>query len=213
MPSPDAAPIPAVILAGGEGRRLGGVDKAFVPLGGRALIEQVVARLAHQVAAIAISANGDPERFARLGLPVLPDPVAGRPGERRGPLAGLLAGLDWAAADWPEARRLLTVPVDCPFLPTDLAARLAAAGGAGEVVLAASGGRRHPVAALWPVGLAASLRTGLGDGSLRKVEAFALAQPHKAVEWSTAPFDPFLNINTAEDLAAATALLGAPLGR
>lgn len=209
MSSIDAAPIPAVILAGGAGRRLGGLDKAFVPLGGRALIEHVVARLAHQVAAIAISANGDPERFARLGLPVLPDSIEGLPG----PLAGLLAGLDWAAAAWPEARRLLTVPVDCPFLPADLAARLAAAGGAGEVMLAASGGRLHPVAALWPIGLAAALRAGLGDGSLGKVEAFALARPHKVVEWPAAPFDPFLNVNTAEDLAAAAALLGPPLGR
>lgn len=201
--------IPAVILAGGAGRRLGQVDKALVALGHRPLIAHVVARLAPQVGALAISANCDPDRFGRLGLPVLPDTVPGRPG----PLAGLLAGLDWAAAAHPAARRLLTVPVDCPFLPVDLVARLAAKAGAGEVALAASSGRRHPVVALWPLALAAKLRAGLADGSLRKVEAFAMGEPHVVVAWPGQPLDPFFNINTAEDLAAAEALLAPPLGR
>jgi molybdopterin-guanine dinucleotide biosynthesis protein A len=195
--------IPAVILAGGLGRRLGGVDKALVPLAGKPLIAHVVDRLAPQVSALAISANGDPDRFDRLGLPVLPDPVPDRPG----PLAGVLAGLEWARVAHPEARRLLSVPVDCPLLPADLMARLAAAGGEDAVVMAASGGRRHPVVALWPVRLAPALRAGLTDGTARKVEAFAGGGSQAVVEWPIAPFDPFLNINTAEDLAAAAALL------
>lgn len=195
--------IPAVILAGGAGRRLGSVDKALVMLGSQPLIAHVAARLERQVAALAISANGDPDRFGRLGLPVLPDATPDRPG----PLAGLLAGLDWVRAVHPAARRLLTVPVDCPFLPPDLAARLAAAGSEDAVVMAASGGRRHPVIALWPVKLAAALQAGLADGSLRKVEAFGAAGSHAVVEWPAAPFDPFFNVNTAADLATAEALL------
>ena len=198
--------LPAVILAGGAGRRLGGVDKALVALEGRPLIAHVVDRLAGQVSALAISANGDPERFGRLGLPVLPDPVPDRPG----PLAGVLAGLDWARAAYPKAPRLLTVPVDCPLLPADLVARLLAAGDDDHVVMAASGGKRHPVVALWPVGLATALRAGLRDGTLRKVETFGAARPHAVVEWPTVPFDPFFNVNTPKELVSVAALRAIP---
>jgi molybdopterin-guanine dinucleotide biosynthesis protein A len=195
--------VPAVILAGGRATRLGGSDKAFVPLGGRPLIDHVLARLRPQASALAISANGDPARFAALGLPVLADTVPGFPG----PLAGLLAGIEWLRETRPSALALLTVPVDCPVLPGDLAARLHAAA-AGRIAIAASGGRRHPVAALWPVGIADALRAGLTDGGIRMVEAFALSRPHVTVDWPTEPFDPFLNINTPADLAAAGRFAG-----
>lgn len=187
--------VPAVILAGGLARRMGGGDKGLRPFGSGTVLSAVLARLAPQAAPVALNANGDPARFATLGLPVLPDPVPGHPG----PLAGLLAAMDWAGGLGAEA--VLTVPGDAPFLPRDLAARLRAAGAPS---VAASGGRTHPVAGLWPVRLAPLLREGLAQG-LRRVEAFAQAQGAVRAEFDPEPGgpDPFLNLNTPEDLEAA----------
>ncbi|EYD76881.1 Molybdopterin-guanine dinucleotide biosynthesis protein MobA [Rubellimicrobium mesophilum DSM 19309] len=190
---PDAPP--AVVLAGGLARRMGGGDKPLLPFGGGTVLSAVLARLAPQAGPLAINANGDPARFAAHGLPILLDPVEGHPG----PLAGVLAAMLWARSL--GAATILTVPGDAPFLPTDLAARLTLAG---APAFATSGGRPHPIAALWPSALAGVLRQDLADG-LRRVQAFATAHGARPVEFPS-PLDgpdPFLNLNTPEDLARA----------
>lgn len=192
--------VAGIVLAGGRATRMGGGDKALRPLGGQPVLAHVIARLAPQVQALALSANGDPARFAAFGLPVLADPLPGFPG----PLAGVLAGLDWAAGRGESA--LVSVAGDTPFLPPDLVARLQAAG---PVALAASpaGGqmRRHPTVALWPVALREALRAALARGE-HKVGRFLAEHGARAAEFA-APPDPFFNINTPEDLARAQSLL------
>ncbi len=199
----------AVILAGGAGRRMGGADKAAIRLAGRPLLSHVMARLGPQVAAMVLSANGDPGRFAAFGLPVLTDPLPDRPG----PLAGILAALGWAQERWPEIADLLVVPVDTPFLPGDLRARLdAARRAAGRLMaIAASAGRPHPTVALLPVdpALADDLAARLARGERRVGDFFARHQA--AIADYGRPFpDPFRNLNTPADLAAAEAALDRP---
>ena len=194
--------VAGVILAGGLSRRMGGGDKALLPLGDRPMLAHVIDRLAPQVAAgaMAINANGDGGRFAAFGLPVLPDAVAGF----AGPLAGVLTAMEWAAATQPEVTHVLTVGGDTPFLPPDLAARLRQATEAGATIAcAASGGRRHPVVALWPVDLAAALRRALVEEHVRRVETWLDRHRTTAVDWPDAPDDPFFNVNRPDDLAAA----------
>lgn len=188
-----------VILAGGDGRRMGGADKALLPLGGETLVDHVLARVAPQVAELALSANGDAARFARLRLPVLADAA------RLGPLSGVLAGLRWAAAAGADA--VVTAPVDAPFLPCDLVPRLhmAAEGSAQGLAVAASGGRLHPTFGLWPVALLAPLAAFLDSGAKPKVMDFALA--HGAATADFPDDGAFANLNTPEDLARAEAAL------
>jgi molybdopterin-guanine dinucleotide biosynthesis protein A len=191
-------PLPAVILAGGLSRRMGGGDKPLLRLHGRPLLAHVVARLAPQAGPLAINANGDPARFSAYGLPVLPDPVLGHPG----PLAGILAALLWAKTLGAPA--VLTAPGDAPFLPFDLLHGLSE----GDLpAIAASRGRPHPVVGLWPVTFEAPLRKTLAQGRLRVLD-FALAQGARVVDFPI-PDDgrePFLNLNTPQDLAAARLL-------
>lgn len=188
-------PIAGLILAGGEGRRMGGADKALLPFAGGTLLSAVQARLAPQVGRLALSANGDPARFADFGLPVLADLSP----ERLGPMAGLARGLAWAAgagADW-----LATVAVDAPFLPPDLVARLSAPGG---LAIAASGGRIHPTFGLWPVRLGPAVDAALAGGE-RRIGQWALAQGAVVVEFAAGAADPFQNLNSPDDLARAEA--------
>ncbi len=202
----DVTDAAAVILAGGRAQRMGGGDKPLRLLAGQPLLAHVLARVAPQAGAVAISANGDPARFAAFGLPVLADPAADYPG----PLAGILAGMVWARAA--GFALLLSVPGDTPFLPRDLAARLAAARmPAARVAFAASGGRTHPVAGLWPVDLADDLAVALA-GPDRSVARFAAHYGVAVAEFAVAPFDPFLNINTPADLAAAELLASGGAG-
>lgn len=189
----------AVILAGGLARRMGGGDKPLVRLAGRPLIAHVLERLAPQVSALVVNANGAPGRFAAFGLPVVPDGVPDHPG----PLAGVLAGLEWAVAHRPDVGAVLSVPGDAPFLPADLVSRLAAAG---APAFAASAGQSHPTVALWPVALAPALRAALVEEGLRKVGAFAARHGAIRVEWPVGPVDPFFNANTPDDLATAARL-------
>ncbi|GGH35193.1 molybdenum cofactor guanylyltransferase [Cribrihabitans marinus] len=204
-----------VILAGGLASRMGGGDKGRLELGGQSLILRVIDRLAPQVAALALNANGDPSRFADLGLPVLPDSIAGHVG----PLAGVLAGLDWAAGQGAEA--IVTAAADTPFLPCDLVPRLllASEGQAHPLVLAATRGSaetrsksrsgliRHPTFGLWPVALREDLRAAL-LGGLKKVVLWTDAHDgREALFPSEDGFDPFFNVNTPEDLRRAEALL------
>ncbi|MCC7428447.1 MAG: molybdenum cofactor guanylyltransferase MobA [Alphaproteobacteria bacterium] len=204
-------PTAALILAGGQARRMGGGDKPLIGLGGYPILYHIVYRLRTQAPEpigpdlIAISANGDPARFATFGLPVLPDGAH----EGEGPLAGVLAGLLWAQAHPRRPSRLLTLPGDTPFLPADLLVRLCAVRAeTGEaVVRAVSAGRRHHALALWEVDEAPALEAWLAQGRQRRMEAFASAIGVADALFSADPYDPFLNINTPEDLAAAEALL------
>ncbi len=188
-----------VILAGGEGRRMGGADKALIPLAGQSLLSRCIARLEPQVEALAISANGDAARFAGFGLPVLPD------AQSLGPLSGLLAALRWASAR--GATAVVSASVDSPFLPGDLAPRLclAAESAAWGVALVECAGRMHPTFGLWPVSAQDELAAFLASGAKPRVLDFARAQSAAA-----APFpdpDAFMNINTPDDLTRAETLI------
>jgi molybdopterin-guanine dinucleotide biosynthesis protein A len=190
-----------LVLAGGLARRMGGGDKALLQIGGVTILERVLDRLRPQCTAIVLNANGDPARFAATGLPVVADDVPGF----AGPLAGILAGLDWAAKHRPDVEWVVSVPGDCPFLPRDLAARLHQARAAANFPLACakSGDWRHPVAALWQVGLRQDLRHALVDEDLRKIEVWTGRHGVAIAEWPAAPVDPFFNVNTPEDAAKA----------
>ena len=193
-----------VVLAGGLARRMGGGDKPLRPLGGRPLLAHVLERFAPQVAAVALNANGDAGRFAAFGLPVVADGVPGF----AGPLAGVLAGLDWAAVerlDW-----VASAPGDSPFVPDDLVERLHAARDAAGLPLACawSGGQAHPPIGLWPVALREDLRAALLAGE-RKIDRWTARRGVAAAAWDAAPLDPFFNANTPEELAEAERLLQA----
>jgi len=202
---PDSGVV-AVVLAGGQARRMGGGDKGLVALAGRPMLAHVLERIRPQAGAVALSANGDPARFAAWHLPVLADAdVSEPPG---GPLAGVLAGMRWAAHAHPEAALLLSVPTDTPLLPPDLVARLQAArqAEAAAITCAASRGRLHPVVALWPVALADTLAAALATG-VRGVHRFAAAQGLAVAAFPADAADPFENVNDPAALAAVEALL------
>ena len=198
-----APPTFGLVLAGGLARRMGGGDKARIEIGGVSILDRVLARLSGQCVDIIINANGDPERFADTGCTVVPDNVPGHPG----PLAGILAGLDWLAAQDNGVEWLLSVPGDCPFLPEDLVehlhfARVRLGAGVG-LACARSGEWRHPVVGLWPLALRASLRQALVEEGLRKIEVWTARHGVAVADWSTEPADPFLNVNTPEDAERA----------
>ncbi|KPQ04748.1 MAG: molybdopterin-guanine dinucleotide biosynthesis protein MobA [Rhodobacteraceae bacterium HLUCCA12] len=195
-----------VILAGGQATRMGGGDKGLRVVAHARLMDHVIDRLAPQVAALAINANGDPARLAEFGLPILPDTVPDHPG----PLAGVLAGLDWAAGQ--GARAIVTAAADTPFFPRDLVARLQAAAGPSGLALAASPDaegtiRRHPTFGLWPVDLRADLRAALAQG-LRKIVLWTDRHGAGQAVFPSDPFDPFFNVNTPEDILRAQELAG-----
>ena len=193
--------IAGIVLAGGLSRRMGGGDKSLKLLAGRPLLAHIVERVRPQVVDLALNANGDAARFAQFGLPVVADSVP----DFAGPLAGVLAGLDWAAAHVPGATHVASFAGDAPFLPRDLVARLAAALADGRHALAcaASGGRAHPVFGLWPVALREALRRAVAEEGIRKVDAWTSRYDLAAVEFATVPLDPFFNANEPHDLADA----------
>jgi molybdopterin-guanine dinucleotide biosynthesis protein A len=192
-----------LVLAGGLARRMGGGDKARIKIGGATILDRVLATLSGQCTDIIINANGDPERFADTGCTVVADSVPGF----AGPLAGILAGLDWLAAQHNGVEWMVSVPGDCPFLPDDLVERLHAARrqlGAGvPLACARSGEWRHPVVGLWPLALRASLRKALVEEDLRKIEVWTARHGVAIAEWPDQPIDPFFNVNTPEDAARA----------
>jgi molybdenum cofactor guanylyltransferase len=193
-----------VILAGGRASRMGGGDKALLPFGTSTLLDHVIARFSPQVEDLAINANGDPSRFKQYSLPVIADST----GDFLGPLAGILAGLEWAATY--GGSHIVTVAADTPFLPLDLVPRLllAAEVTGRPVVLASTNGTdRHPTFGLWPVHLKDDLARSLGSGT-RKVTDWADRHGTAIADFSTKGADPFFNINTPQDLAAALAQLG-----
>jgi molybdenum cofactor guanylyltransferase len=189
-----------VVLAGGLARRMGGGDKPLRLLGGRPLLDHVLERLRPQVAATILNANGDPGRFAAYGLPVVPDGLPDHPG----PLAGVLAALDWAAEHRPDLPWVLSVAGDGPFLPLDLAARLhtARAEAGAPLACACSAGQTHPPIAIWPTSLRDDLRAALLAGE-RKIDRWTTRHGIAHAGWPTEPFDPFFNANAPEDLAEA----------
>ncbi len=187
-----------VILAGGLATRMGGGDKGLLTLGDAPILSHVISRLSPQVSAIALNANGDPARLARFGLPVIPDSLPGHPG----PLAGVLAGLDWAAGQ--GGTHIVTAAADTPFFPDDLTARLTAAHP--DLALAASPSGRQPTFGLWPVVLRDDLRAAL-QGGLRKVVLWTRAHNAGTAEFPSD--DAFFNVNTPADLATARAMQAA----
>jgi molybdopterin-guanine dinucleotide biosynthesis protein A len=194
----------AVVLAGGLARRMGGGDKPLRRVGGRPLLDHLLARLAPQVPAVILNANGDPARFAAYGLPVVPDGLPDHPG----PLAGILAALDHAAEVHPTLPWVVSITGDAPFIPADLVEKLHAARAAAEMPLACapSGGRTHPPIGLWPVALREELRAALLGGE-RKIDRWTARFGCAPADWPTEPFDPFFNANAPEDLAFAERLL------
>jgi molybdopterin-guanine dinucleotide biosynthesis protein A len=197
-------PTPGILLAGGLARRLGGGDKPMHNIAGSRILDRVIARLRPQCDGLILNANGDPARFASFGLPVTADSVADFPG----PLAGILAGLDWAAAHRPDVAFVLSAAADCPFLPRDLVLRLHQARKEknAQLVFAVSGGQTHHVIGLWSIGLREELRHALVTENVRKVESWTARYQLATVSWPTEPLDPFFNANTAEDLADAERL-------
>jgi molybdopterin-guanine dinucleotide biosynthesis protein A len=199
-----ATEVVGAILAGGLARRMGGGDKALARVAGRPILSHVIERLAPQVDALILNANGDARRFAEFALPVVPDSVAGFPG----PLAGVLAALEWTLAQRPNARFVMTAAGDTPFVPLDLVMRLTAAATAerADLAVAASGGRTHPVFGLWPVAAAPALRQAIVEEEIRKVDRFSARYRVATVAFDDATDDPFFNINAPDDLDEAERL-------
>ncbi|MEJ0094819.1 MAG: molybdenum cofactor guanylyltransferase MobA [Methylocella sp.] len=194
-----------ILLAGGRAQRMGGGDKSLRLIGGASILERVIAKMALQCAGLVLNANGDPAKFEAFHLPIVADDLPGF----KGPLAGILAGLDWVAERRSDLAFAVSAPTDTPFLPDDLVARLQAAReeNSADIACAASGGGTHPVVALWPVSIRTDLRRALVDEDLRKVDRFAQRYKIAYAEWPTEPFDPFFNANAPADLAAAETIV------
>ncbi|MGF1610509.1 MAG: molybdenum cofactor guanylyltransferase MobA [Kiloniellales bacterium] len=204
------AKVAGVLLAGGLSRRMGGGDKCMRPLGGKTILARVIERARPQVEALVLNANGDPARFAGFGLPVAADVVEGY----AGPLAGVLTGLEWAAANASGCRWVASVACDAPFLPADLVERLLAAveGGGADMACAASHGRAHPVFGLWPLRLRDALRRAMVEEEIRKVDLWTARYRLATVDFpdvalNGAAIDPFFNTNRPEDLEEAERLI------
>jgi molybdopterin-guanine dinucleotide biosynthesis protein A len=200
----DHPPTLGLVLAGGLARRMGGGDKALIEIGGVSILDRVLACLSAQCTGIIINANGDPARFADTGVPVIPDNVPDYPG----PLAGILAGLDWLAGQDNGVEWMVSVPGDCPFLPDDLVEKLHQArrsmGTGVPLACARSGAWRHPTVGLWPLALRADLRKALVEEGLRKIEVWTARHGIAIADWPDQPIDPFFNVNTPEDAERAT---------
>ncbi len=202
--------VAGVLLAGGLARRMGGGDKGLSVLGGRPMMDRIIERVRPQVSTLILNANGDGERFAGYGLDVVPDVIEGF----AGPLAGVLTGLEWAAANAPGVQWVATFAIDAPFVPMDLVERLtkALADDGADLACACSNGRAHPVFGLWPVHLAGDLRRAMIDEDMRKIDRWTARYHLVEVDFSAKPFDPFFNINAPDNLAEAERLLSTERG-
>lgn len=199
--------VAGVIVAGGQSRRWGGGDKFLAPVGGKTLLQHVIDRVEIQVRMLILNANGSAPEYGGLGMTVISDNVKGD----RGPLAGVLTGLDWVRENLPGVKWVMTVPSDAPFLPADLAERLLASVNdeRADMGCVMSGGRTHPVIGLWPVALCDQLRHDLTINDVRKVDAWTASYKVAYPAWSVEPVDPFFNINTRDDLESAESLIAA----
>lgn len=202
--------IAGVLLAGGLARRMGGGDKCLVELAGRPLLAHIIDRMAPQTPHLAINANGDPQRFADFDLPVIADTVEGF----AGPLAGILAGLEWVSATQPDASHMVSVATDTPFFPSDLVERLDQGARMADcsLAVAVSAARTHPVFGLWPVALLEDLRMAVAHEGLRKVDTWTARHGVAEVVFGASDGDPFFNINAPEDMAEAEARLATQPG-
>jgi len=202
--------VAGVLLAGGQARRMGGGDKCLRELGGKTLLAHTIERVRPQVKTLVLNANGDLERFAEYGLPVIPDVVDGF----AGPLAGVLTGLEWVRANAPNCPWMLSAPTDAPFLPDDLVETMKDAVDElfADMACAMSNGRNHPVVGLWPVRLAGALRKALVEEDIRKIDVWTARYRLAEVEFPADPVDPFFNANRPEDLAEAERLLAKAAG-
>lgn len=200
----DQPPTAGVILAGGLARRMGGGDKTMRMVGGRAILDHVTERFSSQCEFVLLNANGDPSRFSSFHLPVIPDSVPGY----RGPLAGVLAALNWTADHRPGVEWVVSVSGDCPFLPRDLVRRFheAVSKESAQLAVAASAGQVHPVIGLWCVDLRHELEHALLVEEIRKIDRWTSQYRTATVYWSAEPVDPFFNTNTLEELAEAERL-------
>lgn len=204
-------PTAAILLAGGRATRMGGGDKGFKTLGDTPILARVIAKLRPQCGALIINANGDPSRFSAYSLPVVSDDIEGF----AGPLAGILAGLDFIAMHLPEVKFVLSVATDTPFLPSDLIDRLQAARlqDDADLACATSGGSVHHVIALWPVAIRDDLRKALTEDDIRAVQRFTGRYKVAHADWPVTPYDPFFNANEPADLAKAERILTSTLER
>lgn len=198
-------PTVGVVLAGGLARRMAGADKPLLPIGGRTLLSRVVDRLGPQCDAIILNGNGPSDRFAATPLPIVPDPIPDLPG----PLAGVLAAMEWAAAFRSAIRWVVSAPCDTPFLPHDLVLRLheARAASGQPVACATSGNRIHHAVALWPTDLRQELHEALTQRGAQSIRGWANSHGVAHADWPSEPLDPFFNVNTLEDLAEAEAMV------
>ena len=203
------SPIVGVVLAGGLARRMGGGDKGLIALQGRPILDHVLDRLRPQVDHIVINANGDPGRLAGYELTIVADAIEGF----AGPLAGVLAGMEWAAREVPAARWIVTAATDTPFFPADLVRRFerAVAQEGADMACAASGGRNHPVFGLWPVALRADLRHAMTAEAIRKVDLWTARHRLAVAEFPHEPYDPFFNVNRPDDVAEAERIATKPI--
>ena len=203
-PELDAA-VAGVLLAGGLARRMGGGDKCLRELDGKTLLEHVIDRARPQVDVLLLNANGDPARLAAFGLAVAGDVVEGN----AGPLAGVLTGMEWAVAEAQECSWLASFATDAPFFPKDLVARLkhAVEEEGADMACASSGGRTHPVFAMWPLHLRDDLRRAVVEEGLRKVDLWTGRYNLAVVDFPVSPLDPFFNANSPEDLETAAFLM------
>jgi molybdopterin-guanine dinucleotide biosynthesis protein A len=185
------------IIAGGQSRRMGGQEKAFLTLAGKPILAHVIAHIEPQVDHLVINANGEPARFSKFGLEVVPDALT----SLTTPLAGLHAALQFTKSV--DGDVLVTVPSDTPFLPFDLAARLLEMTGINGAAIAASGGREHYIIGAWKTELLDDLESAIGRDNLFRVKDWANRVAAQKVEWPVEPHDPFFNVNAPEDLQAA----------
>jgi molybdopterin-guanine dinucleotide biosynthesis protein A len=199
--------VAGVLLAGGQSRRMGGGDKCLRMLGTRTILDHILERVRPQVSSLVLNANGDPARFDGFKLPVAQDSVEGF----AGPLAGVLAGLDWAAEHAPDCEWLASFATDAPFQPPDLVERLleAVQSEGADLACAASEGRHHPVFGLWPLRLREDLRAAMIEEDIRKVDLWTARHRLAVAAFDVAEIDPFFNANRPGDLETATLLLSA----
>ena len=194
----------ATLLAGGQARRMGGGDKNLMMLAGKPVLRHVLDRVDFADRPLMINANGDPARYAAFCLPVCADVIDGY----AGPLAGILTGLEWVAANHSDCSNMVSLATDAPFLPVNLIAVLESAIGDGaEIAQAMSLHRRHPVFAIWPVAIAGALRDAVIDEGVRKIDDFTARYHCVTVEFAGTP-DPFMNLNRPDDFDLATQILG-----
>lgn len=197
-----------MILAGGQSRRMEGREKSLLEIDSAPLIAHVRDRLAPQVGSVGINANGDAARFGFMHVPVIADRIGGF----AGPLAGLHAGMEWLATNKADCTHIVTVAADTPFFPVDLASTMSSAAlDETAIVLAASGGHRHPVFGFWPVALAGDLALFLSSQESRKVIHFVERHRNAVAEFpmievEDIELDPFFNINTPDEYGWARAI-------